>query len=87
MDKPIEEKDTHSGEGNGLIWGLSAMQGWRVEMEVRREPGRGLGLGVAGVREWRGEEGGKKRGETCTEGEEEEEEGGHGLEEENCEEN
>lgn len=33
LDKPVEEKETHSGEGNGLIWGLSAMQGWRVEME------------------------------------------------------
>mmetsp|Transcript_18621 Transcript_18621/g.59290 ORF Transcript_18621/g.59290 Transcript_18621/m.59290 type:complete len:315 (-) Transcript_18621:326-1270(-) len=33
LDKPIEDKESHSGEGNGLKYGLSAMQGWRVDME------------------------------------------------------
>jgi hypothetical protein len=35
LDKPITEKETHDGEGNGLSFGVSAMQGWRVTMEVR----------------------------------------------------
>lgn len=30
----LQEKDTLDGAGNGLAWGCSAMQGWRVEMEV-----------------------------------------------------
>jgi len=33
LDKPITEKETLNGAGNGLVWGVSAMQGWRVEME------------------------------------------------------
>ena len=33
LDKPLTDKDTHSGEGNGLKWASSAMQGWRVNME------------------------------------------------------
>lgn len=30
---PITEKETHRGKGNGLEYGISAMQGWRVNME------------------------------------------------------
>lgn len=33
LDKPVTEKETIDGEGNGLVWGCSAMQGWRVDME------------------------------------------------------
>ena len=34
LDKPVTEKETINGEGNDMIWGCSAMQGWRVDMEV-----------------------------------------------------
>ena len=33
LAKPKTEKVTKKGEGNGLRFGLAAMQGWRVEME------------------------------------------------------
>lgn len=33
LDKPVTEKETLQGDGNGLVWGCSAMQGWRVDME------------------------------------------------------
>ena len=33
LDKPKTEKTTASGEGNGIKYGISAMQGWRMEME------------------------------------------------------
>lgn len=33
LDKPKTDKHTDKGEGNGLRYGLSSMQGWRVEME------------------------------------------------------
>ncbi|KAM6956851.1 protein phosphatase 1B isoform 1-T3 [Aplochiton taeniatus] len=33
LDKPKTEKHCVHGEGNGLRYGLSSMQGWRVEME------------------------------------------------------
>lgn len=33
LDKPKTEKHTATGSGNGLRFGFSAMQGWRVEME------------------------------------------------------
>lgn len=33
LDKPKTEKHNETGEGNGLRFGLSSMQGWRVEME------------------------------------------------------
>ena len=38
LDKPVTEKETLAGEGNGLIWACSAMQGWRVDMEVGIPP-------------------------------------------------
>lgn len=33
LDKPKTEKYNEHGSGNGLLYGLSSMQGWRVEME------------------------------------------------------
>lgn len=33
LDKPKTEKSTGSGEGHGIRYGVSAMQGWRMEME------------------------------------------------------
>ncbi|XP_054707100.1 protein phosphatase 1A-like [Uloborus diversus] len=33
LDKPKTEKHSEHGCGNGLSYGLSSMQGWRVEME------------------------------------------------------
>ena len=33
LDKPKREKTTEDGEGNGLQFAVSAMQGWRVDME------------------------------------------------------
>lgn len=33
LDKPKTEKHNAHGAGNGLSYGLSSMQGWRVEME------------------------------------------------------
>ncbi|XP_049640216.1 protein phosphatase 1B isoform X1 [Suncus etruscus] len=33
LDKPKTEKHSAHGAGNGLRYGLSSMQGWRVEME------------------------------------------------------
>jgi len=33
LDKPVTDKETIKGEGNDLLWGCSAMQGWRVDME------------------------------------------------------
>jgi protein phosphatase 1B len=33
LDKPKTDKHTETGAGNGLRFGLSSMQGWRVEME------------------------------------------------------
>ncbi|XP_058234724.1 protein phosphatase, Mg2+/Mn2+ dependent, 1Ab isoform X2 [Hemibagrus wyckioides] len=33
LDKPKMEKFNEHGEGNGVRYGLSSMQGWRVEME------------------------------------------------------
>lgn len=36
LDKPKTEKNTERHEGNGMRVGMSDMQGWRVDMEVRR---------------------------------------------------
>ena len=33
LDTPITEKETEVGEGLGMSYGLSAMQGWRAQME------------------------------------------------------
>lgn len=33
LDKPKTEKEVSKGSGNGLLYGVSSMQGWRIEME------------------------------------------------------
>lgn len=33
LDKPKTEKENECGSGNGLKYGISSMQGWRLEME------------------------------------------------------
>lgn len=33
LDKPKTDKHNEHGRGNGLRYGLSSMQGWRIEME------------------------------------------------------
>lgn len=33
LDKPKTEKHNETGDGNNLSYGLSSMQGWRIEME------------------------------------------------------
>lgn len=33
LEKPKTEKHSEAGAGNGLQFGLSSMQGWRIEME------------------------------------------------------
>lgn len=33
LDKPKTDKHNENGVGNGLRYGLSSMQGWRIEME------------------------------------------------------
>ncbi|RCN40443.1 hypothetical protein ANCCAN_13602 [Ancylostoma caninum] len=34
LDKPVTEKESESGHGNGLTYGATCMQGWRVKQEV-----------------------------------------------------
>jgi hypothetical protein len=34
LDSPLTEKEVEAASGNGLIAGVSSMQGWRREMEV-----------------------------------------------------
>jgi len=46
LDKPKREKETESGEGNGLRYAHSSMQGWRVEMEDAHTIRSGLGTGM-----------------------------------------
>ena len=31
---PLVDKASNDGEGNGVVYGVSEMQGWRVTMEV-----------------------------------------------------
>ncbi|VDM67036.1 unnamed protein product [Strongylus vulgaris] len=33
LDKPVTEKESESGHGNGLTYGATCMQGWRVKQE------------------------------------------------------
>lgn len=33
LDKPVTEKECESGQGNGLTYGATCMQGWRVKQE------------------------------------------------------
>ncbi|KAK1881320.1 protein phosphatase 1bb isoform X2 [Gymnodraco acuticeps] len=46
LDKPKTEKHTAHGDGNGLRYGLSSMQGWRVEMEDAHTAAVGLPHGL-----------------------------------------
>lgn len=50
LDKPKTEKYNAHGEGNGLRYGLSSMQGWRVEMEDAHTAV--LGLPAPGMTDW-----------------------------------
>uniref|UniRef100_A0A3B4ZF15 Protein phosphatase 1B n=1 Tax=Stegastes partitus TaxID=144197 RepID=A0A3B4ZF15_9TELE len=50
LDKPKTEKYNSHGEGNGLRYGLSSMQGWRVEMEDAHTAV--LGLPAPGMTDW-----------------------------------
>lgn len=47
LDKPKTEKHSAHGEGNGLRYGLSSMQGWRVEMEDAHTAVVGLPHGLS----------------------------------------
>lgn len=46
LDKPKTEKHNEGGVGNGLRFGLSSMQGWRVEMEDAHTAVLGLPQGL-----------------------------------------
>ncbi|XP_071832861.1 protein phosphatase 1B-like isoform X2 [Apostichopus japonicus] len=49
LDKPKIEKESSSGTGNSLRYGVSSMQGWRVEMEDAHSTVIGLpGGGLSG---------------------------------------
>jgi len=37
LDKPVTEKHSEGGADNDLVFGVSEMQGWRVDMVRRRE--------------------------------------------------
>ncbi|XP_018119848.1 protein phosphatase, Mg2+/Mn2+ dependent 1B S homeolog isoform X3 [Xenopus laevis] len=46
LDKPKTEKHNAHGAGNGLRYGLSSMQGWRVEMEDAHTAAVGIPRGL-----------------------------------------
>lgn len=48
LDKPKTDKHNECGEGNGLRFGLSSMQGWRVEME----DAHCANIGLPGLPNW-----------------------------------
>jgi len=48
LDKPKTEKHNENGSGNGLRYGLSSMQGWRVEME----DAHCARIGLVGLKDW-----------------------------------
>uniref|UniRef100_H2T6Y1 protein-serine/threonine phosphatase n=1 Tax=Takifugu rubripes TaxID=31033 RepID=H2T6Y1_TAKRU len=50
LDKPKTEKHNCCGEGKGLSYGLSSMQGWRVDMEDAHTAV--LGLSAPGMSDW-----------------------------------
>lgn len=50
LDKPKTQKHNSHGEGNGLSYGLSSMQGWRVEMEDAHTAV--LGLPAPQMKDW-----------------------------------
>lgn len=43
LDTPHTEKTSEIGNGNGIRFGLSSMQGWRLEMEDAHTVQIGLG--------------------------------------------
>ena len=50
LDKPKTDKHNESGQGNHLRYGLSSMQGWRIEMEDAHCAY--IGLPCDGLKEW-----------------------------------
>jgi protein phosphatase 1B len=50
LDKPKTDKQTDGGSGNGLRYGVSSMQGWRVEMEDAHLAC--IGLPAPGLKDW-----------------------------------
>lgn len=50
LDKPKTDKHNESGQGNALRYGLSSMQGWRIEMEDAHCAY--IGLPCDGLKEW-----------------------------------
>jgi serine/threonine protein phosphatase PrpC len=50
LDKPKTEKTNDNGQGNNIRYGLSAMQGWRIEMEDSHSSV--IGLPKPGFEEW-----------------------------------
>ncbi|XP_034040711.1 protein phosphatase 1B isoform X2 [Thalassophryne amazonica] len=50
LDKPKTEKYNSHGEGSGIRYGLSSMQGWRVEMEDAHTAV--VGLSALGMTDW-----------------------------------
>ncbi len=48
LDKPKTDKHNEAGAGNGLRFGLSSMQGWRVEMEDAHS----AVIGLPSLKEW-----------------------------------
>ncbi|XP_071497899.1 protein phosphatase 1B-like isoform X1 [Diadema antillarum] len=50
LEKPNTEKENEHGSGNGLRYGLSSMQGWRVEMEDAHSAV--IGLPQTGLKDW-----------------------------------
>lgn len=50
LDKPKTEKHNCCGEGHGLSYGLSSMQGWRVDMEDAHTAV--LGLNAPSMTDW-----------------------------------
>ena len=51
LDKPKIEKHNESGSGNNIRYGLSSMQGWRIEMEDAHCASIGL-PGDEGLKDW-----------------------------------
>ena len=50
LDKPKTEKHNESGSGNHIRFGLSSMQGWRIEMEDAHCAS--IGLPGEGLKDW-----------------------------------
>lgn len=48
LDKPKTDKETEKGFGNGLRYGVSSMQGWRLEME----DAHCAVVGIDGLEDW-----------------------------------